>query len=79
MICDVRRRPIINGAFAVEKSADEDSAIFAHCPTNTLVDKSKLFPMFARVVALRGVTLREGKRLRVYKRDGHHFFFHLAV
>ena len=72
--------PAINGTFAVAKNSAEDRAISALCPTNDLIDASKLWrPKFARVSVFRTLVVRPGMRLRLYKRDARHYYHMLRV
>ena len=72
--------PVVNGTFAVAKNSTEDRAISALCPTNDLIDASKLWrPKFARVSAFRTLAVRPGMRLRLYKWDTRHYYHMLRV
>ena len=79
-IYKVKGKPLFSGAFAVAKNADEDRAISALCPLNAMVDSDKIWvPRFALMPSLRAMTLRESKRLRIYKKDARHFFHFLKI
>ena len=72
--------PVVNGTFAVAKNSTEDRAISALCPTNDLIDASKLWrPKFARMSVFGTLAVRPGMRLRLYKRDARHYYHMLRV
>ena len=79
-IYKIKGKTLYSGAFAVAKNLDEDRAISALCPLNTLVDATKLWkPRFAIMSAMRCMRLPPCKLLRVYKKDARHFFHFLKI
>ena len=76
----VRRRPLLSGAFAVEKDPDEDRSISAMVPLNQMVNQRKIRqPRFAMMPRLRGVVVSRKRRLRLSKKDARHYFHTLRV
>ena len=75
-----RRKPVVSGVFAAEKDEMEDRCIMALCPQNSLIDKRKLWkPRFASMPHVRDIFVEKGRRFRVHKIDGRHFFHMLRV
>ena len=73
-IFKVKGKPLLNGAFAVEKSEDEDRAIANLIPTNSLLNEKLMWkPVFPMMNGLRAMVARPGHKLCVWKRDGRHF------
>eukprot|EP00971_Amphidinium_carterae_P289191 5742148-Amphidinium_carterae.1 len=74
------KRLLVNGAFAVPKNADESRWICNCTPLNALLDPSKVpRPRFAYIPAVRTVTTRRHKTIRVWKRDARHYFHNLKL
>ena len=75
-----RRKTVISGIFAVEKDEFEDWCIMAITPQNALMDKRKFWrPRFASMPHVRAIHVAKGRRLRIHKIDGRHFFHMLRV
>lgn len=73
--------PVYVGIFEVPKAGtSEGRLICAACPLNALVDPNKLVaPMFHYLPYMFALQLREGIRLRVWKRDARHFYHSLKA
>lgn len=66
-------RMLINTAFAVAKSADDDRFITAACPVNELIDAERApRPVFAYPPRLRGLQTHPGRYVILYNRDARH-------
>ena len=73
-------KTVVSGIFAVEKDEDEDRCIMALCPQNAMMDKRKLWkPRSASMPHVRAIFVAKGRRLRIHKIDGRHFFHMLHV
>ena len=73
-------KQLVNGAFAVRKSAREDRFISALVPTNQLIDPAKLLrPTFAYPPRLRTLKISKAKKVVIYKRDARNYFHRFAI
>ena len=73
-------KPVISGAFPVEKDEHEDGCIMAMTPQNAMMDKRRLRrPRFASMPHVRAIYVAKGRRLRIHKIDGSRFFHMLRV
>jgi hypothetical protein len=75
-----KRKPLINGGFAVPKDDDEDRFISYLVQCNSLLDPSKIpRPRFAYTPRLHVVRTTSGGIIYIHKRDARHYFRNLRV
>ena len=71
---------LVNGAFAIRKSAEEDGFISALVLANHLIDPAKLLrPTFAYPPRLRIMKTSKAKKVVIYTRDARNYFHRLAI